>query len=814
MKICVVGGELSGVSTALRLRRLDEKAEIVLFSIGEELMQAKSVMTYYVGGVVSSRENLILRTNDELEDRFNIDLRLGHKLEGIDSENKEITLSVLGGEERVKETYDKLILATGARVSKDSMDYVKSWAVDNEGAEIFEVSNISEADGLKAYIEENSPKKAIVLGSTGPAIEMAENLAGLGLDVYLVNRGAKLLDGYDRDMLYILDAHLKQNGVDVVEELEGIKADFAVVTDVLSPNTDYLEGSGVDLSETSHIVVDSSFETSVKDVYALGSAVRIKYDDILRPVILASGEINREGRILADVIMGKASTYKGFLGTSIVKAFDLTCGRIGVTEDDLIEAGKVVKKDYEVLVMQPDSGDGYYPGHMPLTLKVIFDMSGLLLGAQIVGYEGVDKRIDVLATAMNFGANIRDLSNLELAYAPPYSSSNDPIHMVGFVGENTLDLEYEYCSLSELDDVDRAKAQIVDVREDIEYDMGTIDGAVNIPLNDLRKRMSELSTEKPVYLFCKTGVRGYYATRILNANGYKVYNLLDGYTAYKNKRESLEAVVEREEIKVNEGTGSAPVVSAELAPGCQRYELDACGLQCPGPILQVYKKLNDLNDGDILSVTATDPGFASDIKKWCESTGNTLIEFGKKDKRVFAEIKKGSAETPAQASGGTTLASLPNDKTIVVFSGDLDKAIAALIIANGAAAMGRNVTMFFTFWGLNVLRKNEKQNVKKDFMSKMFASMMPRGSKKLGLSKMNMFGMGPKMIRNLMKKKNVDSLETLIQTALDNGVNMIACNMSMDLMGITEEELIDGVNLGGVATYLGCAESADTNLFI
>jgi peroxiredoxin family protein/TusA-related sulfurtransferase len=263
-------------------------------------------------------------------------------------------------------------------------------------------------------------------------------------------------------------------------------------------------------------------------------------------------------------------------------------------------------------------------------------------------------------------------------------------------------------------------------------------------------------------------------------------------------------------MEVNE---SGDVVAVATEPTGNVINLNACGLQCPGPIAQVYKAMEMMENGDILNVKATDPGFASDIAVWAKRTGNTLLEQGKEDKNFFASLMKGTTMEVANPMAGA-VAAMKEDKTMVVFSGDLDKAIASLIIANGAASMGRKVTMFFTFWGLNILRKHEPVSVKKDFMGTMFGAMMPRGTKKLGLSKMNMGGMGPKMIRKLMKDKNVDSLEVLLQSALDNGVNIVACNMSMDLMGIHEDELLDGVQYGGVATYLGAAEEADVNLFI
>lgn len=827
-RIYVIGGQLAGVSTALRLRRLDEGADITLVSSSEELMHAKSAIPYYINDVVGSRDSMVLRSHEEITNRFNINLMTNKRLVSISAEKMSIELADVNSEEKTEYIYDRLVLATG----------LKSEYSNGDKNLIFDAGKMSGADNLKGYIKERSPKNAIVLGNSNRAVEMADSLSELGINVCLCSPNQNTLEAYDRDMQGILDSHLAQNGVRleydvdltsacqkegkvgvVLKDKSELNADFAVYAGAGRPDTEVYKDTGLELADTGHVIVNSAFETSVPNIYAVGAVARIKRGDVLGKAILSPGEINLQSRIVADNIAGREKTYDNFLDSSIVKAFELSCARCGITESDLNKMGKNLREDYHIILMQPDSGDGFYPGHMPLTMKLIFDKAGLILGAQIVGYAGVDKRIDVIATAMKYGANVRDLGSLELAYAPPYSSANDPIHMAGFFAENLLDFGCGYAHIRELDDLDLTKNQILDIRDEFEYDMGTLEGAINLPLNQMRERLDDLDKSKPVYAFCKTGVRGYYAARILVENGFEVYNVLDGYMAYKHKNQSNDARNANKEGANMDKTGenankstAADVqnTSSQQAKSGTRYELNACGLQCPGPILQVYKRMEEINEGDVLDVLATDPGFASDIKVWCQRTGNTLLEDGKRDKRFYAVIQKGGASAPASAE----LGEIPHDKTIVVFSGDLDKAIAALIIANGAAAMGRKVTMFFTFWGLNVLRRHEKVSVQKDFIAKMFGFMMPRGSKKLALSKMNMGGMGAKMIRGIMKKNNVDSLETLIKTALDNGVTMIACNMSMDLMGIREEELIDGVTLGGVATYLGNAESADTNLFI
>jgi len=359
----------------------------------------------------------------------------------------------------------------------------------------------------------------------------------------------------------------------------------------------------------------------------------------------------------------------------------------------------------------------------------------------------------------------------------------------------------------EIENLDETKSILIDVRTKEEFELGAINGAVNIPLEQLQARINEIPRNKEVIVYCRVGNRSYQAYKILMQNGFKkVKNLSGGYNTYsslvqpKKNIFNLRKIADRNLVQTS--------VSEKKYTAHQ--VINACGQQCPGPIMQVYKVINAMNPGEVLKISATDPGFDRDLVAWCQRTGNQLLNVSKTGAVITALIKKNYTDNEEQLNTMTG----GNDKTMVIFSGDLDKAIASFIIANGAAAMGRKVTMFFTFWGLNILRKNEKVNVKKSFLESMFGWLMPRGTEKLGLSKMNMGGIGAKMIRYIMNKKNVSTLDDLILQAKAQGVNIFACSMSMDIMGIKEEELIDGVEIGGVATYLGAAETADTNLFI
>jgi peroxiredoxin family protein/TusA-related sulfurtransferase/rhodanese-related sulfurtransferase len=450
-----------------------------------------------------------------------------------------------------------------------------------------------------------------------------------------------------------------------------------------------------------------------------------------------------------------------------------------------------------------NSHASYYPGAVPMTLKLLFSADGKkLFGAQIVGADGVDKRIDVIATAIRLGGGVSQLKELELAYAPPYSSAKDPVNMAGFVAENILQGIVRFSEWNAVEN--NPDAVLLDVREEAEIMAFALPGAKHIPLGQLRDRINELDKNKRTIVFCAIGVRSYNATRILLQNGFTDVLLYPAGTRfYRSTHYDKYDNAKRNALPVSDSGDIKKYISSTAS-----ISIDCTGLQCPGPIMKVFETLQDMKDGEILEVTASDPGFMKDIGAWCRRTGNTLLTNEKQGNSYVATVKKGSN------SDKTAVTKETDGKTIIVFSGDLDKVLASFIIANGAAAMGRKVTMFFTFWGLTALRKPKKQQVKKTFMEAMFGWMLPRGSKKLSLSKMNMGGMGTAMMKKIMKDKNVDSLETLIEKAMKQGVKIVACTMSMDVMGIKPEELIDGVELAGVGSYLGDAEESDVNLFI
>jgi NADPH-dependent 2,4-dienoyl-CoA reductase/sulfur reductase-like enzyme/peroxiredoxin family protein/rhodanese-related sulfurtransferase/TusA-related sulfurtransferase len=816
-KVLIVGGVAGGASAAARLRRLDENIEIIMFERGEYISFANCGLPYYIGGSIKEREKLLVQTPEAMRDRFNIDVRVNSDVVSIDTENKKVKV-VSKDKGTYEESYDFLVLSPGAKPIRPNIK-----GIDSD--RIYTLRNVPDTDKIKKAVDEQGVKRAVVIGGGFIGIEMAENLRERGVEVTLVEAAPHLLAPFDSEMAAIVEKELNENGVSLIlnngvksfENKENeiavqlndgtvINSHMVILAIGVTPDTAFLKNTDIKLGERGHILVDEHMRTSADGVFAVGDAILVKDyvlgNDVAIPL---AGPANRQGRIAADNIAGIASSYKGSLGTSILKVFSLAAASTGNNERNLKKLGK----EYKVAYVHPMSHATYYPGATQLSIKLIHDLDGRILGAQAVGYDGVDKFIDVIATTMKFNGTVEDLTELELAYAPPFLSAKSPANMVGFVAQNNLRGTVELFTISDLKNFAEKNALLLDVRDIVEVENGFINGAVNIPVNELRARMEELPKDKEIWVYCAVGLRGYIASRILMQNGYKVKNLTGGYKSFLQGNFKAK-LVDRDN---NSNGGEEEAMDKD---NTKVVELDACGLCCPGPLMQVKSSMDRLNNGDVLKIKASDPGFYEDIKAWGRRTGNEVISVSKECGLIHATLKKGSSQVIS--SKDKNISNVPlgvNDgKTIIVFSGDLDKAIASFIIANGAAAMGKKVTMFFTFWGLNILRKPEKVKVKKNLIEKAFGMMMPRGSKKLGLSNMNMGGMGAKMIRMVMKDKNIQSLEDLMKAAIDNGVNIVACTMSMDVMGISKEELIDGVNFGGVGYYLGEADEANVNLFI
>lgn len=826
-KVLIVGGVAGGASAAARLRRLDETAEIIMFERDEYISFANCGLPYYIGETIKDREKLLVQTPEAMKARFNIDVRINSEVAEIDAENKKV---IVKSKERgeYEESYDYLILSPGAKAIRPNIEGIDS-------NKIFTLRNIPDTDKIKAYVDRNETKSAVVIGGGYVGVEMAENLKERGLEVTLVEAAPHILAPFDTDMVVIAEKELSDHGVELIlgdgvkgfkdseKEIEvtlnsgkKVSADMVILAIGVTPDTTLTKGTGIEVGSRGHIIVNEKMQTSVENIYAVGDAIEVvDFITKQKTAIPLAGPANKQGRIAADNIAGISSAYKGTQGTAVLKVFDLTAASTGNNERNL----KRLNIPYKVIYVHPNSHAAYYPGATQMSIKLIFNEEGKILGAQALGYDGVEKRIDVIATVIRLGGTVSDLTELELCYAPPFSSAKDPVNMAGFVAENVLAGRMHPMTFGELEDYNMDNSVLVDVRTEMEFNNGHIEGAVNIPVDDLRNRLNELDKNKEIVEYCQVGLRGYIADRILAQAGFKVKNLTGGYKSYSTmnykpvgKDNGNNKGGNKSELTIDPETQTVKKENREELAFDR--SLDACGLCCPGPLMQVKMCVDDLKDGQILKVTASDPGFYEDIKAWSKRTNNELIDIEKKGGTITAFIKKSSETAVTYTNTSIGNAAVKDNKTMVVFSGDLDKAIASFIIANGAASMGKKVTMFFTFWGLNILRKHEKVSVEKGLMDKMFSMMMPRGSKKLQLSKMNMMGIGGKMIRKVMKDKNVSSLEDLIQAAIENGIEIVACQMSMDVMGLRKEELIDGVKIGGVGYYLGEAEDSNVNLFI
>lgn len=814
MNYLIIGGVAGGATVAARLRRMDEKANIILFERGKYVSYANCGLPYYIGDTINNREKLFVQTAKGFTDRFRIDIRTEQEVTAIRPDKKEVEIKNLSTGETYTETYDKLVLSPGAEPLRPGIEGIGS-------KKIFTLRNVPDTDTIKNYVNTENPKRAIVVGGGFIGLEMAENLHDLGIQVDVVEMANQVMAPLDFSMAAIVHRQLTDKGVGLhledgvsrFEEKDGgvtvhlrsgkqIATDMVLLSIGVRPETKLAKDAGLAIGERGGIAVNDYMQTSDADIYALGDAVEVRHLVTGQPALIPlAGPANKQGRIVADnIVFGNKKKYPGSIGTSIAKVFDLTVAAAGANAK-LLQQNNI---PYISSYTHGASHAGYYPGAVPLSIKILFaPENGKLLGAQIVGFNGVDKRIEMLAQVIQRGGTVHDLAELEHAYAPPYSSAKDPVNMAGFVAENILNKKSRIIQWRELAELPADTIRI-DVRTHDEYKLGTIPGFINIPVDELREHLDELPKEKPIVVTCAVGLRGYLAYRILVQNGFKhVRNLSGGYKTWSVATAPIKEIVSHKpEIPESTSYGNSDSQINLL-------KVDACGLMCPGPVMQLKKNYKALKIGEQLQITATDQAFGKDVTSWCKMTGAELVALENKSGVVAATIRKQEKTASCEISRNNA-----DNKTLIVFSDDLDKALASFVIANGAASTGKKVTMFFTFWGLNVIKKQHKPTVTKDIFGKMFGWMLPTHSGKLKLSKMNMGGAGSWMMRLIMKRKRIDSLESLIQQAIDNGVEMIACTMSMDVMGVQKEELMDNVTLGGVASYLERAEEANVNLFI
>lgn len=813
-KIIIIGGVAGGATAATRLRRLSEEDEIILFEKGEYISFANCGLPYHVGGVIKERDELLLQTVEGINSQYGLDVRNFSEVTSIDPTGKKVSVLNHQTGDTYEESFDQLIISTGAKSIIPQIE-----GLDNTN-NVFTLRNIPDMDLIKKYISENGVKTATVIGGGFIGLEMMENLTELGINVQLVEMAPQVMPNIDFEMAQILHSQINMHGVrlilndglksfqnkgEILELTSGekLQTDMTILSIGVLPENSLAKKSGIELGFKGSIKVNKYMQTNFKDIYAIGDVIEVTDAITGHPTnIPLAWPANRQGRLVADVINGIPAEYPGTQGTSVAKVFELTAAGTGNSERVL----KLKNIDYHAIHIHPNSHAGYYPGASPIALKLLFSSEGKILGAQAVGTEGVEKRIDVIATAIKFGAKASDLAAIELSYAPPYSSAKDPVNMLGYIADNILNNKVEIFQWSDIKELQENSSFFLDVREDFELATGSIKNSVQIPLNQLREKLGELPKDKVIYVYCQVGARGYNAARILMQAGFNVKNLDGGYKTYKYAKYKIRNTIPQNPLK------KGPSIKAEEEN--TNINIDACGLQCPGPILKVKENIDRMNEGQLLTIQASDFGFSTDIENWCKNTGNTLIENKIEGNKVLATIQKGNSECNSLPDFKKTEGVLQETKdgtTMVLFSGDLDKALASMIIASGAAAYGKEVTVFCTFWGLTLLKKNK---IKKSGIAKLFDMMLPSSANKMPISQMNMGGIGSNMIKSIMKNKNVSSLPEMIQEAHHLGVKFVACTMSMDLMGIEKEELFDFVEYGGVATFIGDSENANMQLFI
>ena len=541
MKVIIVGGVAGGATAAARIRRLDEQADIVVFERSGYISYANCGLPYYIGGIIQDRSELTLQTPESFFSRFRVAMRVRHEVTAIHPDQKTISVKNLETGEEFEESYDKLLLSPGAKPTQPRLPGV---GLDK----LFTLRTVEDTFHIKEYINENHPRSAVLAGGGFISLELAENLRELGMEVTIVQRPKQLMNPFDPDMAAFIHSEMRRHGVKLAlgHTVEGFQeqgggvdvllkdeaplhADMVVLAIGVSPDTGLAKEAGLELGVKGSIVVNDRMETSAPDIYAVGDAVQVKHFVTGQDVLLSlAGPANKQGRIAADNICGGDSRYLGSQGSSVIKVFSMTAATTGVNETNARKAGL----DVDTVILSPMSHAGYYPGGKVMTMKVVFEKGTYrLLGAQIVGYEGVDKRIDVLATAIRAGMKATELKDLDLAYAPPYSSAKDPVNMAGFMIENIANGVLKQWHLADALPRD-GSVTLLDTRTVGEYASGHIDGFLNIPVDELRERLGELDKGKPVYVICQSGLRSYIACRILHGNGFECYNFSGGFRFY------------------------------------------------------------------------------------------------------------------------------------------------------------------------------------------------------------------------------------------------------------------------------------------
>lgn len=550
MKVLIVGGVAGGAGTAARLRRNDETAEIIMFEKGQYISFANCGLPYYIGGIITEKQKLQLQTPESFHARFNVDVRVNNEVTAVDTAEKKLTVKNTQTGEEYAESYDVLVLSPGASPVRPPIKGM-------EKAKVFTLRNIPDTYAIKDYVDSAKPRTAAVIGGGFIGVEMAENLHEAGVEVSIIEAQSHIMANLDEDMTHDLHNHIRSKGVRlclnamaaeftessvILANGASIPADMIILSVGVAPETRFLAGSGIELGRRGEILVDETLRTNIPDVYAVGDAISVRDIVTGQPAMIPlASPANRQARLVADIIAGKNRVYTGAQGTSIAKIFDMSAASTGASEKALKNAGIPYRKSYTFSA----SHAGYYPGGTSMQVKLLYTPEGKVLGGQITGYDGVDKRIDQIATAVRHGFSVYDLQELELAYAPPFSSAKDPVNMAGYAASNVVEGSFKPFYVEDLDTLP-ADAQLVDVRTPGEYAGGTIGHAVNIPLDELRARIGELDASKKVYIFCQVGLRGYLAQRIAEQHGLDTLNLSGGYRLYHATQLDRQGMAEAE----------------------------------------------------------------------------------------------------------------------------------------------------------------------------------------------------------------------------------------------------------------------------
>ncbi|MEN9352978.1 MAG: hypothetical protein RL318_303 [Fibrobacterota bacterium] len=833
-KTVIIGGVAGGASTAARLRRLDEKAEIVVFERGSHVSYANCGLPYYAGGVIQERERLFLMTPQKFRDILDVDVRVDSEVIAIDPAAKTVTVRNAGRE--YVESFDSLVLSPGAEPMRPPIPGI-------DDPRILTVRSVPDIDRVKDVLDTARPERAVVIGAGFIGLEMAENLWERGISVTVVEALDQVMNVVDFEMAAPVHHHMRDKGVGLYLK-DGVKAfvrdesglrvelgsgtsiptDLVILSIGVKPDTRLARDAGIELDARGYIVVDEFLRTDKQGIYAVGDAIVAISPLTGKPMpVPLAGPANKQARLVANTIaIGPTKPWKGAIATAVAKIFDLTVACTGLSEKLCVREGI----PFRSVIVHPGSHAGYYPGAQSYALKLLWNpVDGKLLGAQAVGRDGVDKRIDAVAAHLGMGGTIHDLAEFEHAYAPPYASAKDGTNYAAFCAENIQEGMTDSVTWNQVEAWKARGALLLDARTPGEFELGHMDGAMNISNTEIRNRLAEVPRDRPVLLYCGVGLRGYLSERILRQEGFTdIGNLSGGWktwqaaTSPQTNPGSFRPAQKRphaamHDDTVSEGSGVPENLPAPVGP---TLNVDTCGLQCPGPIIQLKKAMDEVAPGTRVVVKASDAGFSRDAQAWCNITKNRLVSVTEEKGTWTATFEKSRPQVPS----ATMTNSVPglhvsgDEATIIVFSNDLDRALASFVIANGALATGKKVTMFFTFWGLSVVRKREKVKVRKDFMGRMFDMMLPGNAGALNLSQMNFGGVGAWLMKKRMAAFQVDRLEEMMAAAIQAGVQMTACQMSMELMGVAREELMEGVETGGVASYLEAAGTSGINLFV